>query len=230
LRSPGLRPRPSLTPTLFFIFLFFWGHVQLSPYRLAKIQRPAQLLAHASNRPFLFVRRACLLQQLCNENVKQGKIKAYLLWTRTCRCWAKLLFIPSFSCSSCFCFLTFCLSLVPAVFFLVFVRPLSVFVFFLLFCSLCSFLALFPLFLQNVFSHGFLKHNKNIFLHFWILQHVCKTPKGIGQYSKKNKKNLILGGIHLLFTVNVWIKRSQRDEYPKCLMEITCYYSLLIFE
>jgi hypothetical protein len=23
------------------------------------------------------------------------------------------------------------------------------------------------------------------FLHFWILQHVCKTPKGIGQYSKK---------------------------------------------
>ena len=46
---------------------------------------------------------------------------------------------------------------------------------------------------ENVFSHGFLKHNKKIiFLHFWILQHVCKTPKGIGQYSKKYK-NLILG-------------------------------------
>ena len=28
------------------------------------------------------------------------------------------------------------------------------------------------------------------FLDFWILQHVCKTPKGIGQYSKKYK-NLI---------------------------------------
>jgi hypothetical protein len=45
---------------------------------------------------------------------------------------------------------------------------------------------------KNVFSHGFLKHNKIIFLHFWILQHVCKNPKGIGQYSK-NYKNLILG-------------------------------------
>jgi hypothetical protein len=51
-------------------------------------------------------------------------------------------------------------------------------------------------------------------LHFWILQHVCKTPKGIGQYFKKYK-NLILGGINLLFTVNVWIKKPQRDEYPK---------------
>jgi len=45
---------------------------------------------------------------------------------------------------------------------------------------------------ENVFSHGFLKHKKICFLHFWILQHVCKTPKGIGQYSKKYK-NLILG-------------------------------------
>jgi hypothetical protein len=68
---------------------------------------------------------------------------------------------------------------------------------------------------ENVFSHGFLKHKKKIiFLHFWILQHVCKTPKGIGQYSKKYK-NLILGGIHLLFTANVWIKKSLKDEYPK---------------
>jgi hypothetical protein len=60
----------------------------------------------------------------------------------------------------------------------------------------------------------FLNTTKIIFLHFWILQHVCKTPKGIGQYSKKNK-NLILEGINLLFTINVWIKKSQRDEYPK---------------
>jgi hypothetical protein len=71
---------------------------------------------------------------------------------------------------------------------------------------------------ENVFSHGFLKHNKIILLHFWILQHVCKTPKGIGQYLKKYK-NLILGGIHLLFTVNVWIKKSLRDEYPKYYWE-----------
>jgi hypothetical protein len=60
---------------------------------------------------------------------------------------------------------------------------------------------------ENVFSHEFLKHNKNYFLAFWILQHICKTLKGIDQYSKKIK-NLILEGIHLLFTVNVWIKKS----------------------
>ena len=69
------------------------------------------------------------------------------------------------------------------------------------------------------FRMDFLNTTKKIiFLHFWILQHVCKTPKGIGQYSKKYK-NLILGGIHLLFTVNVWIKKSQRDEYPKYYWE-----------
>ena len=46
---------------------------------------------------------------------------------------------------------------------------------------------------KNVLSHGFLKHQKNVFLHFWILQHVCKTPKGIGQYSKNNTKILFWG-------------------------------------
>ena len=61
-------------------------------------------------------------------------------------------------------------------------------------------------------------NTKNIFLHFWILQHVCKTPKGVGQYFKKYK-NLILGGIHLLFTVNVWIKKSLKDKYPKYYWE-----------
>ena len=64
------------------------------------------------------------------------------------------------------------------------------------------------------FRMDFLNTTKIIFLHFWILQHVCKTPKGISQYSKKYK-NLILGGIHLLFTANVWIKKSLKDEYPK---------------
>jgi hypothetical protein len=71
-------------------------------------------------------------------------------------------------------------------------------------------------------------NTKIIFLHFWILQHVCKTPKGVGQYFKKYK-NLILWRNHLVFTINVWIKKSQMDEYPKYLMGITCYYSLLIF-
>ena len=43
------------------------------------------------------------------------------------------------------------------------------------------------------FRMDFLNTKKFVFLHFWILQHVCKAPKGIGQYSKKYK-NLILGG------------------------------------
>jgi len=64
----------------------------------------------------------------------------------------------------------------------------------------------------------FLNTTKIVFLHFWILQHVCKTPKGICQYSKKYK-NLILGGIYLLFTANVWIKKSSKDEYPKYYRE-----------
>ena len=70
-----------------------------------------------------------------------------------------------------------------------------------------------------MFSHRFLKH-KIIFLHFWILQHVCKTPKGIGQYSK-NYKNFIFGeGIYLLFTTNVWIKKSLKGWISKILLGI----------
>ena len=43
------------------------------------------------------------------------------------------------------------------------------------------------------FRIDFLNTTKIIFLHFWIFQHVCKTPKGIDQYSKKIKKILFLG-------------------------------------
>jgi len=102
------------------------------------------------------------------------------LWTRTCRCWAKLLFsasfllfVPSFSCSSCFRFLTFCLSLVPSVFFLVFARPLSVFVFFLLFRSLYSFLALVPLFLLLFFRFFFSEDSS----------YLCSSPSSMFFYS-----------------------------------------------
>jgi len=72
--------------------------------------------------------------------------------------------------------------------------------------------------LKMCFHMDFVNTTKIIFLHFWILQHVCKTPKGISQYSKKIK-NLIFGRIHLLFTINVWIKKSERDEYPKYYWE-----------
>jgi len=39
--------------------------------------------------------------------------------------------------------------------------------------------------LKMCFHMDFLNTTKIIFLHFWILQHVCITPKGIGQYLKK---------------------------------------------
>jgi hypothetical protein len=35
----------------------------------------------------------------------------------------------------------------------------------------------------------------------------------------KNTKILFFGGSHLLFTVNVWIKKSQMDEFPKYYWE-----------
>jgi hypothetical protein len=47
--------------------------------------------------------------------------------------------------------------------------------------------------LKMCFRMDFLNTTKIIFLHFWILQHVCKTPKGIGQYSKTNLKILFWG-------------------------------------
>jgi len=61
------------------------------------------------------------------------------------------------------------------------------------------------------FSMDFLNTKKIYiyFLTFWILQHVCKTPKGVGQYSKKYEI-LILGNA-ILFTIYIWIKKSQRD-------------------
>jgi len=49
--------------------------------------------------------------------------------------------------------------------------------------------------LKICFCMDFL-NTKNYFLAFWILQHVCKTPKSVGQNAKKYK-NLILRGIHL---------------------------------
>jgi hypothetical protein len=48
------------------------------------------------------------------------------------------------------------------------------------------------------FRMDFLNTTKIIFLHFWILQHVCKTPKGIGQYSKKIKKTYFGGNSSII--------------------------------
>jgi uncharacterized protein HemY len=48
------------------------------------------------------------------------------------------------------------------------------------------------------FGMDFLNTTKIIFLHFWILQHVCKTPKGIDQYSKKIKKSYFEGNSSII--------------------------------
>jgi len=53
--------------------------------------------------------------------------------------------------------------------------------------------------LKMCFRMDFLNTKKIVFLYFWILQHVCKTQKGIGQYSKKYK-NLILGGEFIYYS------------------------------
>jgi len=45
-----------------------------------------------------------------------------------------------------------------------------------------------------------------------------KLQRVLVNIPKKYKKTYF-GGIHLLFTVNVWIKKSQRDEYPKYYWE-----------
>jgi len=52
--------------------------------------------------------------------------------------------------------------------------------------------------LKMCFRMDFLNTKKIIFLHFWILQHVCKTPKGIGQYSKKIKKSYFGGNSSII--------------------------------
>jgi hypothetical protein len=52
----------------------------------------------------------------------------------------------------------------------------------------------------------FLNTKTNCFLAFWILQHVCKTPKGVG----KNTKSYFWG-ILLYSPFIFWIKKSQMD-------------------
>jgi uncharacterized protein HemY len=48
------------------------------------------------------------------------------------------------------------------------------------------------------FRMDFLNTIKIIFLLFWILQHICKIPKGIGQYSKKIKKSYFSGNSSII--------------------------------
>jgi len=52
--------------------------------------------------------------------------------------------------------------------------------------------------LKMCFHMDFLNTIKIIFLHFWILQHVCKTPKGIGKYFKKIQKSYLEGNSYII--------------------------------
>jgi hypothetical protein len=56
-------------------------------------------------------------------------------------------------------------------------------------------------------------NTKIIFLASWILQYVCKFQRVLANIPKKYK-NFIFGN-SFLFTINVWIKKSQRGKYPK---------------
>jgi len=71
---------------------------------------------------------------------------------------------------------------------------------------------------KNVFSHGFLKHQKLFSCISGFYNMFVKLQRVLANIPKKYK-NLILGGIHLLFTANVWIKKSLKDEYPKYYWE-----------
>jgi len=52
---------------------------------------------------------------------------------------------------------------------------------------------IFEVFLKKMcFNMNFL-NTKFFFLAFWILQHVCKTPKGVVQYSKRIQKSYFFG-------------------------------------
>jgi len=46
-----------------------------------------------------------------------------------------------------------------------------------------------------------------------------KLQRVLANIPKKIQKSYFFRGSHLLFTVNVWIKKSQRDEYPKYYWE-----------
>jgi hypothetical protein len=59
---------------------------------------------------------------------------------------------------------------------------------------------------------------KIIFLHSGFYNMFVKLQRVLANI-QKNTKILFWGGIHLLFIVNVWIKKSQRDEYPKYYWE-----------
>jgi hypothetical protein len=70
-----------------------------------------------------------------------------------------------------------------------------------------------------VFSHGFLKHKKKLFSCISGFYNIFVKLQRVLANIPKKYKNLILGGIYLLFTANVWIKKSLKDEYPKYYWE-----------
>jgi hypothetical protein len=64
----------------------------------------------------------------------------------------------------------------------------------------------------------FLNTKKNYFSCIYGFYNMFVKLQRVLANIPKNTKSY-LGGIHLLFTVNVWIKKSQGDEYPKYYWE-----------
>jgi hypothetical protein len=62
-------------------------------------------------------------------------------------------------------------------------------------------------------------NTKIVFLAFLDFYNMFVKLQRVLANIPKKYKNLILGGIHLLFTANVWIKKSLKDEYPKYYWE-----------
>jgi hypothetical protein len=71
-----------------------------------------------------------------------------------------------------------------------------------------------------MFSYVFLKHNKKLFFYIFEFYNMfVKLQRVLANIPKKIQKSYFFGESHLLFTVNVWIKKFQRDEYPKYYWE-----------
>jgi len=74
--------------------------------------------------------------------------------------------------------------------------------------------------LKNVFLHGFFKYKKKLFsCTSGFYNMFVKLQRVLANILKKIQKSYFFGGSYLLFTVNVWIKKSQRDEYLKYYWE-----------
>jgi hypothetical protein len=74
--------------------------------------------------------------------------------------------------------------------------------------------------LKICFRMYFSNTTKNYFFYIFEFYNMfVKLQRVLANIPKKIQKSYFFGESHLLFTVNVWIKKFQRDEYPKYYWE-----------